>query len=44
MGGGGTFRGALTVDRGDDGIEGAFGQFVVGDEVAVELVVPVEGS
>ena len=40
-GGGGTFRGGLTVDRGDYGIEGSFGQFVVGDEVAVELVVPV---
>ena len=40
-GAGGTFRGSLVVDRHDYGIEGSFGQFAVGDEVEVELVVPV---
>lgn len=41
---GGTFRGAFTVDREDYGIEGPFGQFVVADELDVELVVPVVGE
>lgn len=40
-GGGGTFRGAFAVDRKAYGIEGSFGQFAVGDEVAIEWVVPV---
>ena len=41
--GGGVFRGTMTVDRKDYGIEGSFGQALVGDEVVVELVVPVRG-
>ena len=41
--GGGTFRGTLTVDREDYGIEGSFGQAMVADEFEIELVVPVKG-
>ncbi|MEM1216980.1 MAG: YceI family protein [Bacteroidota bacterium] len=39
-----TFRGSITVNREDYGIDGPFISFTVADEFDVELVVPVTGS